>query len=43
MRSIGSSNLTVPCLASLGGVSARAREVVDNTVAFHNSFSLPSP
>jgi len=38
-----SSDLTTPCLASLGSVSAHAREVVDTTVAFHDSLSLPSP
>ena len=43
MRSIGSSDLAAPRSANLGGVFARAKEVVDTTVAFHGSFSLPSP
>ena len=43
MRSIGSSDLTAPRSASLGGVSTRVREVVDTTVAFYDSFSLPFP
>lgn len=42
MRSIGLFDLAAPCLTSLGGVFARAREVTDTAVAFHGSFS-PRP
>jgi len=41
MRSIGSSDLFEPSSANLGGISARAREVIDTTAILHGSFNLP--
>ena len=40
MRLISSFDLATHCSASLGGISAHAREVVDTKAAFHDSPSL---
>ena len=43
MRSIISSDLSLPIPARLGGTSAHIREVVDTTVALHILIGLPAP
>ena len=43
MRFTGFFDFSAPIPPSIGGTSARAREVVDTTIALHGSFGLPPP